>query len=80
MDGDGGFGSEDMGLGVVVRQKLDFFWLIGVGEREQEKDEYTGHDCSNSDDCNYSLVHLRLSRRRSAMSAKRVTRRRRRRR
>ncbi len=34
MDGDGGFGSKDMGLDVMMRQKGYFFWLVGVGECE----------------------------------------------
>ncbi len=34
MDCDGGFRSENMGRGVVVRQKGYFFWLIGVAEYE----------------------------------------------
>ncbi len=33
MDGDGRFGSEDVGRSVVVRQK-GCFWLVGVGECE----------------------------------------------
>ncbi len=78
VDGDGRFRSKDAGLDVVVRQERYLFWLVGVGECEQEKDEYADHDCSNSDDCDYGLVHLHLSRRQSAMSAKRVTSRRRR--
>ncbi len=34
MNGDRGFGSEDMGRGVVVRQERYLFWLVGVDECE----------------------------------------------